>query len=49
MLLEQVYLFFIYILFIELVLITVVAFSLFIALIVVMRKKDRKNTSLHGR
>lgn len=49
MLLEQVYLLFIYILFIELVLVTVVAVALFITLIVVIRKKDRKNTSLHGR
>lgn len=49
MLLEQVYLLFTYILFTELVLVTVVAVALFIALIVIIRKTDRKNTSLHGR
>ena len=36
-------------LFTELVLVTVVAVALFIALIVIIRKTDRKNTSLHGR
>ena len=49
MLLEQVYLLFIYILFIELVLVTVVAVALFIALIVIIRKLDKKRTSLPGR
>lgn len=49
MLLEQVYLFLIYILFTELVLVTVVAIALFIAFIVIVRKLDKKNPSLHGR
>ena len=49
MLLEQVYLLFIYILFIELVFVTVVAVALFIALIVIVRKLDKKRTSLPGR
>jgi len=50
MLLEQVYLLFIYILFIELAMVTVVAIALLIALIVTMRKLDnKKNTSLLGR
>ena len=50
MLLEQVYLAFIYILFIELAIVTVVAIALFVALIVTIRKfDDNKNTSLHGR
>ena len=47
MLLEQVYLLFIYILFIELAIVTVVAIALFVALVVAIRKLDnKKNTSL---
>ena len=50
MLLEQVYLLFIYILFIELAMVTVVTIALLIALIVTMRKLDnKKNTSLLDR
>ena len=50
MLLEQVYLLFIYILFIELAMVTVVAIALFVALVVTMRKLDNeKNTSLLDR
>ena len=49
MLLEQVYLLFIYILFIELVLVTVVAVALFITVFVIIRKSDKKRTSLHCR
>ena len=50
MLLEQVYLLFIYILFFELAIVTVVAIALFIALIVIIRDLDNeKNTSLLGR
>ena len=49
-LLEQVYLLFIYILFIELAIVTVVAIALFVALVVTIRKLDNeKNTSLLGR
>lgn len=49
MLLEQVYLAFIYILFIELAMVTVVAVALFVALVVTIRKLDnKKNTSLSG-
>lgn len=49
MLLEQVYLFFIYILFIELAIVTVVTIALFVALVVTIRKSDNeKNTSLHS-
>jgi len=49
MLFEQVYLLFIYILFIELAIVTVVAFALFVALVVTKRKLDNeKNTSLSG-
>ena len=49
-LLEQVYLRFIYILFIELAIVTVVAIALFVALVVTIRKLDsKKNTSLSGR
>ncbi len=49
MLLEQVYLSFIYILFIELAMVTVVAVALLIALVVTIRKLDNeKNTSLSG-
>ena len=50
MLLEQVYLFYIYILIFELVILTVVATFLFVALVVTIRKIDKqKNTSLLGR
>ena len=49
MLLEQVYLAFIYILFGELAIVTVVAVALLIALVVTIRKLDNeKNTSLSG-
>lgn len=49
MLLEQVYLTFIYILLIELAIVTVVAIALFVILIVTIRKLDnKKNTSLSG-
>ena len=49
MLLEQVYLIFIYILFMELAIVTVVAVALFVALVVTVRKlDDKKNTSLLG-
>ena len=49
MLLDQVFLIIIYILFIELVMVTVVAAILFVALVVTMRKLDnKKNTSLSG-
>ena len=46
MLLEQVYLTFIYILFIELAIVTVVAIALFVALAVTVRKLDNKKTYL---
>lgn len=50
MLLETVYLLFIYILFFELILVTVVAIALLVALVVTIRKLDnKKNTSLLGR
>ena len=50
MLVEQVYLLFIYILFIELAMVTVVAIALFVALVVAVRKLDNeKNTSLLDR
>lgn len=49
MLLEQVYLLVIYIQYIELAIVTVVAISLFVALVVAKRKLDnKKNTSLSG-
>lgn len=49
MLLEQVYLTFIYILLFELAIVTVVAIALFVALVGTMRKLDnKKNTSLSG-
>ena len=49
MLFEQVYLLFIYIQFIMLAMVTVVAIALFVALVVTMRKLDNeKNTSLSG-
>ena len=46
MLLEQVYLLFIYILFIELAIVTVVAIALFVALVVTIRKLDNEKTHL---
>ncbi len=50
MLLEQVYLQIMYILFIELAIVTVVAIALFVALVVTIRRIDsKKNTSLPGR
>lgn len=50
MLLEQVYVLFIYILFFELAIVTVVAVALFVALVVTVRKLDNeKNTSLLDR
>ena len=50
MLLEQVYLLFIYILFVELAIVTVVTIALLVALIATVRKLDnKKNTSLSGR
>lgn len=50
MVLEQVYLFYIYILFLELVLVAVIAVTLFVALVVTLRKIDKqKNTSLLDR
>jgi len=50
MLLEQVYIFMIYSLFIELAIVTVVAIALFVALVVTIRKLDsKKNTSLLDR
>ena len=50
MLLEQVYLLFIYIQFIMLAMVTVVAIALFVALVVTIRRLDsKKNTSLPGR
>ena len=50
MLFEQVYLLYIYILFFELAMVTVVAVALFVAFIVAVRKLDnKKNTSLPGR
>ena len=50
MLLEQVYSVFIYILFIELAMVTVIAVALLVALVVTIRKLDnKKNTSLLGR
>ena len=49
MLFEQVYLAFIYILFGELAMVTVVAIALFVALVVTIRKLDsKKNISLSG-
>ena len=50
MLLEQVYLLFIYIIFIELAIVTVVAIALFVTLVVTVRKSNNeKNTSLLDR
>ena len=49
MLLEQVYLLFIYILISELAIVTVVAIALFVVFVVTVRKLDNeKNTSLSG-
>lgn len=49
MLLEQVYLIFIYILLSKLAIVTVVTIALFVALIVTVRKLDnKKNTPLSG-
>ena len=50
MLFDQVYLLVIYILFIVLSMVTVVAIALFVELVVTIRKLDnKKNTSLPGR
>lgn len=50
MLLSTVYIVYIYILFIEFTIVTVIAITLFIALIIAMKKlNDKKNTSLFGR
>lgn len=50
MLLEQVYLLFLYIVFIELAIVTVVAIALFVTLAVTLRKlNNEKNTSLLDR
>lgn len=50
MLLEKLYILYINILVFELVIVTVVAFSIFVALVVTVRKIDsKKNTSLSGR
>lgn len=46
MLLEQVLILFIYILFIELAMVTVVAIALFVALVVTIRKIDNEKTHL---
>lgn len=46
MLLEQVYLFYIYILIFELVMVTVVATFLFVALVVTIRKLDKQKIHL---
>lgn len=46
MLLEQVYLLFIYILFIELAVVTIIAIALFVALVVTVRKLNSKKTHL---
>ena len=47
--LEQVYFIFIYILYIELAIVTTVAIALFVALVATIRKIDSKNTSLLSR
>lgn len=49
MLIENTCLLFIYILFFLLVLVTTIAVALFIALIVMIRKLEKENTSLLGR
>ena len=46
MLLEQVFLLFIYLLTIELAIVTVVTIALFVALVVTMRKSDNEKTHL---
>ncbi len=47
MLVETIYLFFIYILFFELVIVTIVIIALFTTLVITIRKLDKKkNTSL---
>ena len=47
---EQLYLFFIYILLVELAVATIVAFALFVALVVTIRRfENQKNTSLPDR
>ena len=46
MLLEQVYLFFVYILFIELAIVTVVAIALFVALVFTNKENKQKKTHL---
>ena len=48
MLLEQVYIFFVYSLLFELVIITIIAISLFIILIIKINKTNNKNTPLLG-
>lgn len=48
MLFEQVYLLFIYILFIQLAIVTVIAIALFVALKVTMRKLDSKKNIING-
>ena len=49
MLLEQVYLAFIYILLVELAIVTVVAITLFVALVVTIKKLDNKKYISAGR
>ncbi len=50
MLVETIYLFFIYILFFELVIVTIVIIALFTTLVITIRKLDKKkNTSLLDR
>ncbi len=49
MLLEQVYLAFIYILLVELAIVTVVAIALFVALVVTIKKLDNKKYISAGR
>lgn len=47
MMIEHIYLIFIYILFFELAVVIAIAFALFVALVVTIRKHDKqKNTSL---
>ena len=48
--LEQIYIFFIYILLIELTLVTVLVVALFVTLVITLRKLDnKKSTSLRSR
>jgi len=50
MLIEQIYLIYIYILFFELVIVIAIAFALLVSLVVTIRKLDKqKNTSLLSR